>query len=140
MKFIYPVKLATQESGLLVTFPDFPEAVTQGTDKADALANAADCLQEAVAGRIVDREDMPAPSPLKGRPGVPLSGLLAAKAALYMRLQETAMSMAQLADIMALQHNQVRRMLDPHHSTGMKRIDEALAALGKRLVVEVKDA
>ncbi len=140
MKFIYPVILARQDGGLLVTFPDFPEAVTQGDDEAEALRQAADCLAEAVAGRIVDREEIPSPSPLRGKPGVALSGLLAAKAALYVALEESGVTMADLARRLGWQHLQVRRLLDPRHSSGMDKIGEALAALGKRLVVELKGA
>ncbi len=140
MKFIYPVTLAPQEDGVLATFPDFPEALTQGDDEAGALREAADCLEEVVAGRIVDREEITPPSPLQGRPGVPLSGLLAAKAALYLALEESGVTMAELARRLGVEHLQVRRLIDPRHRSGIDRIGEALAALGKRLVVEVKDA
>ena len=140
MKFIYPVDLAAQDGGVLVTFPDFPEAVTQGDDATEALNNATDCLEEAVAGRILDREPLPAPSPLRGRPGVALSSLFSAKAALYVALEESGVTMAELARRLGWQHLQVRRLLDPKHSTGIDKIDQALAALGKRLVLEVRAA
>ena len=52
-KIIYPVKLTKQnEGGYLVTFPDLPEAITQGKSIADALIEANDCLEEAIANRI----------------------------------------------------------------------------------------
>lgn len=140
MRFIYPVKLSPQESGFLVTFPDFPEAVTQGDNEAEALENAVDCLEEALAGRILDREEVPTPSLLRNRPGVTVSGLLAAKAALYAALEEDQVTMAELARRLGWQHLQVRRLLDPRHSSSLRRIDEALALLGRRLVIEVNPA
>jgi predicted RNase H-like HicB family nuclease len=41
-----------------------PEALTDGADEAEALAEAADRLSEALASRIVDGDEIPAPSPL----------------------------------------------------------------------------
>lgn len=35
----------------MVTFPDLPEAITQGDDAREALAEAADALEETIAGR-----------------------------------------------------------------------------------------
>ncbi len=64
-QFNYPIKLTKQkEGGYLVQFPDFPEAITQGEDKADALNEAADCLEEAIAHRIAKKLDIPLPSQL----------------------------------------------------------------------------
>ncbi len=59
-QFIYPADAERDESGyFLVTFPDFPEARTDGETLEEALAEAVDCLAEAVAGRIVRTETPP---------------------------------------------------------------------------------
>ena len=52
--FVYPATLTPeeQEGGFVVTFPDVPEAITQGDDVTDARRQAADCLEEAIAGRL----------------------------------------------------------------------------------------
>ena len=44
--FVYPATLTPeeQEGGFVVTFPDVPEAITQGDDVTDARRQAADCL------------------------------------------------------------------------------------------------
>jgi antitoxin HicB len=61
----FPARLELDEEGrLVVHFPDLPEALTDGGDEAEALAEAADCLSEALAGRINRGEDIPAPSRL----------------------------------------------------------------------------
>ena len=55
-RFTYPVTLtpaenfAAGEAGFIVTFADFPEAITQGKDTADAFDQAADALEEAEKG------------------------------------------------------------------------------------------
>ena len=45
--FVYPAMLTPdeQDGGFVVTFPDVPEAITQGEDVSDALQQAADCLE-----------------------------------------------------------------------------------------------
>ncbi len=85
-RFVYPAKLkADPEGGCIVTFPDLPEAITQGEDQADALREAADCLEEAIAGRIRRSEEIPPPGPVaEGNHAVSLSAFFSAKAALYL--------------------------------------------------------
>jgi predicted RNase H-like HicB family nuclease len=52
--FAYPARFVadTTDGGFVVTFVDLPEAITQGDDLEDALHQAADCLEEAIAGRL----------------------------------------------------------------------------------------
>jgi antitoxin HicB len=68
----YPVNLTPDEidGGFVVTFPDMPEAITQGNDVSDALAQAADALEEAIAGRVRRRD--PVPEPDEARPDQPV--------------------------------------------------------------------
>jgi len=73
--FAYPVTLtqSTDLGGFVVTFKDVPEAITQGEDLPDALWQAADCLEEAIAGRIRRGDVIPAPSkPRRGQRLVPV--------------------------------------------------------------------
>ena len=64
--FVYPAILTPdeQDGGFVVTFPDVPEAITQGEDVTDALQQAADCLEEAIAGRIRRGACLPEASPV----------------------------------------------------------------------------
>jgi antitoxin HicB len=127
--------------GFHVRFPDLPEALTGADDLQETLAAAADCLAEAIAGRIARGERIPAPSePKRGQRlvGVPL--YLAPKLALYLTMRERGIRNTQLARRLGVSETVVRRMLDPRHSTKPERIQEALAALGKRIVVRFEDA
>ena len=65
--FVYPALLTPdeQDGGFVVTFPDVPEAITQGEDVSDALQQAADCLEEAIAGRIRRQACLPEASPAR---------------------------------------------------------------------------
>ena len=57
----YPIKIEPDNNGtILVTAPDFPEAVTFGDNQEDAAARAVDAIETAIKGRIADREDIPA--------------------------------------------------------------------------------
>src|ERR1022692_2404693 len=96
----YPATLTPdrEAGGFTVTFRDLPEAITQGEDRLDALNQAADCLEEAVAGRIRRGDEIPVPSKAKARQAVvPLPPLMAAKAALYLAMREANMSNVKLA-------------------------------------------
>ncbi len=139
----YPASFLREENGrgFYVRFPDVPEALTGGDDLDDALVQAADCLAEAIAGRIRRGDDIPAPSrPKRGQRliGVPL--YLAPKLALYLAIREHGTRNTELAKRLGVSETVVRRMLDPKHGTKPERIQAALAALGKRIVVTFDDA
>jgi antitoxin HicB len=53
-QFTYAVKLAPDkdDGGYVVTCRDLPEALTQGETREEALAEAADRLEEVIAARI----------------------------------------------------------------------------------------
>jgi antitoxin HicB len=139
----YPATLTPdrEAGGFTVTFRDLPEAITQGEDRLDALHQAADCLEEAVAGRIRRGGEIPAPSKTRAAQAViPLPPLMAAKAALYVAMREAGMSNVKLAKQLGCDEKDVRRMLDPRHNSRIAALQGALAILGKRIVVAVEDA
>jgi antitoxin HicB len=125
---------------LLVTFPDFPEAVTFGEDETDALVRAVDALETVLAARIDDREEIPLPSPVAGRPRVVLPALTAAKVLLYRAIREAGVRKADLARRLGWHGPQVDRLLDLDHASRLDQIEAALAVLGKRLSVDLQDA
>jgi antitoxin HicB len=134
--FTYAVKLTSDrgEGGYVVTFRDLPEAITQGETIDGALAEAADCLEEAIAARIDDGRDIPSPSSLKrGERIVSVPPSMALKAAVYLAVREAGISNSELARRMQLDEKEARRILDPHHPTKLPRIVAALAALGRRV-------
>ena len=62
MTLRYPVKLEADDNGtVLATCPSLPEVTTFGEDDADALAHAVGAIEEALAARIADGEDIPPP-------------------------------------------------------------------------------
>jgi antitoxin HicB len=137
----YPVDLQPDTNAtLLVTFPDFPEATTFGEDQGDALLRAVDALETVLAARIDDREEIPLPSPAAGRPCVALPALTAAKVLLYQAMAEAGVRKADLARRLGWHGPQVDRLLDLDHASRLDQIEAALAALGKRLTIDLSDA
>lgn len=138
---LYPIVLEDHgPDGWVAQAVDLPEAITGAATRDAALAEAADALEEALAGRIKGREAIPAPSPARGRPLVGPGTLIAAKLALYQGVRAAGLTNVALADRLGIAEGEVRRMLDPRHATRIDRLDQALAAVGRRLVVTVEDA
>jgi antitoxin HicB len=139
----YPASFLPEEGGkgFHVRFPDLPEALTGGDDIEDTFAQAADCLAEAIAGRIARGDEIPPPSKAKRRQhliSVPL--YLAPKLALYLAMREGRIPNTELAKRLGVSETVVRRMLNPKHHTRPEKIQAALIALGKRIVVTFEDA
>jgi antitoxin HicB len=142
-QFVYPAILTpdAKDGGFVITFVDLPEAITQGDTKNEALREAADCLEEAVANRLVTGLPIPPPSRLKrGQYAVPVAAQTAAKAALYIALQEARITKAELAKRLQCDEKEVRQLLDPRHPSKLPRLEAALAAVGHRLIVSLQSA
>jgi antitoxin HicB len=139
-QFAYPARVQKDKAGFfLVTFPDFPEAATDGESVGESLHNAADALEEAIAGRINRGESIPQPSPKKHRQHrVPVPAQVAVKAALYMAVKDAGIKNTELAKRLGADEKEVRRLLDPHHRSKLPRLEAALEALGMKLVIGVE--
>lgn len=98
MRLAYPVRLERHPVTVVATFPDVPEALTEGATEDEALAEAKDCLVAALGGYIQDGRPIPVPSQGCGMAEVALPELVAAKVALYeaartRRLDASALAM-----------------------------------------------
>ena len=58
--FVYPARFERGDKAgvLVIAFRDVPEAITPGNGERDALRQAADSLEEAIAGRIGDGREI----------------------------------------------------------------------------------
>jgi antitoxin HicB len=139
----YPASFLPEEhgKGFHVRFPDLPEALTGGDDIGDTFLQAADCLAEAIAGRIARGDEIPPPSkPEPGQHVISVPLYLAPKLALYLAMRERRIPNTELAKRLEVSETVVRRMLNPKHDTQPEKIQAALVALGKRIVVTFEDA
>src|SRR5215469_3159179 len=135
-QFTYAVKLTPdkQDGGYVVTCRDLPEAITQGETVQEAVTEAADALEEAIAARIDDGRDIPVPSSKKrGEHAVSVPPSMALKAAVYLAVRDAGISNSELARRLRLDEKEARRIPDPHHPTKIARIEAALSVLGRHV-------
>jgi antitoxin HicB len=137
----FPARLEPDQVGrLVVHFPDLPEALTDGADEAEALAEATDCLSEALAGRINRGEDLPPPSRLRrGQHWVSPDPTMALKAALYNALRARQMTVADLARRLDIDYRQAARLVDPRSASKLTSLEAALSTLGYAIAIAVQE-
>jgi antitoxin HicB len=133
----FPVELKRAKGGgYVVTFPDVPEAITEGDDEDEALLRAVDALETALEMYADDGEDLPQPSKLKrGRKVVRPSALASIKLAVYQSMRDEGVRKSELARRLGWHLPQVDRLLDLHHASRLDQAKAALLALGRRLEV-----
>jgi antitoxin HicB len=139
-QFSYPIKLTPDkvDGGYVVTCRDLPEAITQGDTIPECIEAAEGALQAAIEARIERGMTIPFSSPAKKSEyfaTVPL--ITALKAATYLSVKESGMSKSELARMLGMDEKEIRRVLDPHHSTKVSTFEQVLHALGKRVSVTI---
>jgi antitoxin HicB len=139
----YPVRLKADTNGtLLVTFPDVPEAITFGENRADAMIRAAEALEAALSFYMDARREIPRPKQAHSRktPVVSLPALTEAKLALYELMRTNRVRKAELARRLSCGKSQVDRLLDLNHASRLDQLEAAFHALNKRMYVVIGDA
>ena len=140
--FTYPAKFTAGSDGrVLVEFVDLPRVATDGKDEREAMDEAMDALGSDLSIRLTRREEIPTPSAAKrGQRLVPVPLWLAPKLALYLAMRDQGVTNSELSRRLGVHEKVIRRMLNPEHATKAEKIQAALAALGKQMTVEVRDA
>src|SRR5580658_3180548 len=133
----YPVNLRKDGKFILATFPDIPEAITQGRNRTHALEMAKEALDLAMDFYCEDQRPIPPPSlPKRGQAVVELPVSVAAKVLLLNEMLRQKIRPIDLARRIGTTKQEVNRLTDLKHATKIDRIDAALRALGKRLVLD----
>lgn len=120
--------------GYVVSFPDIPEALTQGDTREEALKNALDALVTAFEFYFEDGERIPEPSEVNGD-FVEVPASVAAKVMLLNTWVGSGLTQVDLANRMGIRKQEVTRVFDLKHSTKIDTIQKAMAALGRRLEI-----
>lgn len=141
-RFDYPVLLkASDKGGFIVTCRDLPSLITQGEDKADALAQAADAMDEVFAAYMLEGLTFPTPSkPRRYEYSIAPAAETMAKTALYMAMSEAGITKVELARQLGVDEKEVRRLLYPHYASKLPRIAQAIQLPGGRLVIGLEAA
>lgn len=138
MRYAYPFEMEAQpEGGWTVTFPDVPEAITEGDTEEEAEVMAEDALVTALSAYIDDGRPLPRPSASNGRHMAIVPSLVAAKLALHDAMLAARMSNVVLARCLGVDEKAIRRLRDPLHRSHIGQVEAALRVIGKRLDVQV---
>jgi antitoxin HicB len=129
----YPVVLNPDDNGTwLITAPDIPELTTWAPidDLVAAIQNARNALVAALAARVERGEDIPTPSPAKGRLSIIAPTLVGLKVALYRAMRMQRITQKEMARRIGCDPKDVRRLLDLTHNSRSDIVDRALLAAG----------
>ena len=127
MRLAYPAHLDKHPDTVLVSFPDIPEALTEGATEAEALAEARDCLVAALGGYVQEGRAIPTPS--AGAAEVPLPELAAAKVALYEAARARCLDTSALALRLGCSKRTAQRLLDVDAASRLHEVEAALRSL-----------
>jgi antitoxin HicB len=134
MKFPVILTPDTEAGGFVVTFPDIPEAITQGETEAEALAMAQEALETALEFCFEDKRAVPAPAkPKRGQRVVELPASLSAKVLLLNEMVTQGVRPAELARRLGTTPQEINRLTNLRHTTRIDGIAAALRALGRGL-------
>jgi antitoxin HicB len=142
MTYAYPVVFTRDRNGTVIAeVPDVPGTMTVGKTSGEALKRVQDALTAVLSSLVNDRRPVPPPSRAKrGQATVALPAMVAAKLALHQAVVEHGMTQIRLAQRLHMDPRQVRRLLDLDHYSRLEQVETALSALGKQLVIDIRDA
>ena len=138
--FVYSARFESGE-GIVVSFPDVPEAITQGNDEAGAHAQAEEALGLALL--TYPARGLPLPRARKRGAGlapVAVEPEVAAKLAVMDAVRAAGITKSEFARRIGKDEKEARRILDPKHPTKLTTLAEALRKMGQRLVIGVEPA
>lgn len=122
----------------LVTFPDVPGAHTFGETKEEARLRALDALESMLEAHIKDGDTIPRSKPAtKSQETLTVPPMIAAKVELYEALRGAKMTKYALAKRLNWHVPQVDCLFNLRHRSRLDQIEEAAAALGRRVELRV---
>lgn len=132
----YPVNLEPDGEGWFASFPDIPEALTSGATIEQALAMAKDALITAMDFYFEDGRPVPLPGNTQaGQYSVDLPASLWAKVLLLNEMLRQNKRPTDLALMLGAKLQDVQRLFNLKHTTKIDKVEQALAVLGRHLVL-----
>ena len=140
---IYPIQVMKDDNGtLFITCPALPEVTTFAEDVSEVSKRAKDAIEEAIAARIADGREVPAPTvkfamkQLRDRV-VQMRTQVSMKIALYRELADAHITRAELSRRLDWKREQVDRLFRLNHATRLDQYDAAFHALGRDITIVV---
>jgi antitoxin HicB len=135
----YRIKLEPDQGAILVTCPVLPEVTTFGEDNVDAMRRAVGAIEEALAARVADGEEIP-DGHQRGPNLVRLPALTVLKVELYRQLRATGITRAELGRRLGWKRESVDRLFRLDHASRIEQLEAAFAAFGQAVTVSVHAA
>ncbi|MEL4167280.1 type II toxin-antitoxin system HicB family antitoxin [Pseudomonas sp. ZS001] len=137
----FAIRFEQDATGVAVFCRDLPELNSFGDDVDHAIREAMDAIETTLSLYVDQRRAIPAASaPQEGEHVVHLPAVTVAKIALWNELIARDMRKADLCRLLGIAQTQGDRLVDFLHTSKMEALENALAALGKRLSVSVEAA
>ena len=145
MRYIYPCNIELDEEEMAesgreaysVTFPDLPGAITFGWTWEEAREMAEDVLDLVIGVCADDGGDIPQPSePKPGQVLVPVPIVTATKLVLNEAMREKGITQPELAKLLNISEEEARKTCETRYRTHITRMEKALRAIGRRVVLE----
>jgi len=126
------------EDGLYgVTFPDFPNIITVGKDRDEAIAMAHEALNAALACDVSRGLPLPEPSPAK-KGWHPVDVLPHILVAWQIRKLRGKLSQSEIAERMGLSYQAYQRLENPiKGNPTIKTLERVARVMGKQLSIEL---
>ena len=139
--FVYRARFEPGEKRgvIVVSFPDVPEAITEGRGQADAMRQARESLGLGLL--TYPARALPLPKPRArggGLVAIAVEPAVAAKLAFLDAFRNARISKSEFGRRIGKDEKEVRRLLDPKHPSKVSTLSDALGVLGHRLIVSVE--
>jgi antitoxin HicB len=136
----YPVVFEEEGPFVIASLPDLSGVHDQGASREEALENVRGAAVAIIQSLMNGREEVPDPSAAEGRPLLALPSQVWTKVLLYRELRQKGQRKADLARALKIDQKGVDRLFKLTHPTRWDQIEAAFAALGARLVPDVRAA
>lgn len=132
----FAIRFEQDATGVAVFCRDLPELNSFGDDVEHAIREAMDAIETTLSLYVDQRRAIPlASAPQEGEHVVHLPAVTVAKIALWNAMMERDMRKADLCRLLGIAQTQGDRLVDFLHTSKMEALENALAALGRRLVI-----
>jgi predicted RNase H-like HicB family nuclease/DNA-binding XRE family transcriptional regulator len=132
----YYCKLTEQDGMYIVEFPDLPEVLTYGDTQEEALRNAQDALNGAVASDVA--RGLNIPQPVFYADLFPIELDPVTSIALQLRFIRGSESQTDIASKLGLTYQAYQRLENPSKGNPtIKTLERVAAALGKKLEIRL---
>ncbi|MFF7710942.1 type II toxin-antitoxin system HicB family antitoxin [Pseudomonas sp. NPDC007930] len=140
--YSYPIRFESDTApGMAVFCRDLPELNSFGDDERHAMSEAVDAIETTLSIYVDQRREIPrATAAQAGERVVHLPVTTVAKIELWNAMVERGMRKADLRRLLGVAQNTSDRLIDFLHPSKIDALEQALAALGKRLVIHTEAA